>query len=84
MTDRVAVVGAGQMGNGIAHVFAQSGFLVTMIDVSQEALAQITSMASFTVCRILTNWENQGLLKLRREVIEIHNVPRLLGLCKTR
>ena len=38
MTDRVAVVGAGQMGNGIAHVFAQSGTPVTMIDVSREAL----------------------------------------------
>ena len=38
MTDRIAVVGAGQMGNGIAHVFAQAGFQVTMIDVSQEAL----------------------------------------------
>jgi 3-hydroxybutyryl-CoA dehydrogenase len=37
MTDRIAVVGAGQMGNGIAHVFAQSGFQVTMIAVSQEA-----------------------------------------------
>ena len=34
MTERVAVVGAGQMGNGIAHVFAQSGYPVTMIDVS--------------------------------------------------
>ena len=38
MTDRIAVVGAGQMGNGIAHVFAQFGFPVTMIDVSQDAL----------------------------------------------
>ena len=38
MTERIAVVGAGQMGNGIAHVFAQSGFPVTMIDVSQAAL----------------------------------------------
>ena len=38
MTDRIAVVGAGQMGNGIAHVFAQSGFDVAMIDVSQDAL----------------------------------------------
>ena len=38
MTDRVAVVGAGQMGNGIAHVFAQSEIPVTMIDVSQAAL----------------------------------------------
>jgi 3-hydroxybutyryl-CoA dehydrogenase len=37
-TGTVAVVGAGQMGNGIAHVFAQSGFDVTMIDVSAEAL----------------------------------------------
>jgi len=33
-------VGAGQMGNGIAHVFAQSGFDVTMIDVSADALAR--------------------------------------------
>ncbi|HET7614852.1 MAG TPA: 3-hydroxybutyryl-CoA dehydrogenase [Gemmatimonadaceae bacterium] len=38
MTDRVAVIGAGQMGNGIAHVFAQAGIPVTMIDVSREAL----------------------------------------------
>jgi len=38
MGDTVAVIGAGQMGNGIAHVFAQSGFDVTMIDVSAEAL----------------------------------------------
>jgi 3-hydroxybutyryl-CoA dehydrogenase len=36
--ERIAVVGAGQMGNGIAHVFAQSGFPVAMIDVSEEAL----------------------------------------------
>lgn len=39
MTERIAVVGAGQMGNGIAHVFAQSGFPVTMIDISEEAVA---------------------------------------------
>jgi len=38
MTDRIAVIGAGQMGNGIAHVFAQAGYPVTMIDISQEAL----------------------------------------------
>lgn len=38
MAEKIAVVGAGQMGNGIAHVFAQSGFGVTMIDVSRTAL----------------------------------------------
>src|SRR5215208_2445220 len=42
MAERVAVIGAGQMGNGIAHVFAQSGFQVTMIDVSADALKRGT------------------------------------------
>ena len=36
--EKIAVVGAGQMGNGIAHVFAQAGYSVTMIDVAQPAL----------------------------------------------
>lgn len=35
---KVAVIGAGTMGNGIAHVFAQSGYDVNLIDVSQPAL----------------------------------------------
>ncbi|WP_299799912.1 3-hydroxybutyryl-CoA dehydrogenase [uncultured Maribacter sp.] len=34
----IAVIGAGTMGNGIAHVFAQNGFQVHLIDVSKEAL----------------------------------------------
>jgi 3-hydroxybutyryl-CoA dehydrogenase len=35
---KIAVVGAGTMGNGIAHVFAQFGYEVNLIDVSQDAL----------------------------------------------
>ena len=38
MPERIAVVGAGQMGNGIAHVAAASGHAVTMIDVAESAL----------------------------------------------
>ena len=34
----IAVIGSGQMGNGIAHVFAQSGYEVTMIDIAQAPL----------------------------------------------
>ena len=35
---KIAVIGAGTMGNGIAHVFAQSGFNVNLIDISQASL----------------------------------------------
>jgi 3-hydroxybutyryl-CoA dehydrogenase len=35
---KVAVIGAGTMGNGITHVFAQYGYPVTMIDISKDAL----------------------------------------------
>ena len=38
MAEKIAVIGAGQMGNGIAHVFAQSEYPVTMIDVSAQAI----------------------------------------------
>ncbi|MBL4667964.1 MAG: 3-hydroxybutyryl-CoA dehydrogenase [Flavobacteriales bacterium] len=36
--EKVAVIGAGTMGNGIAHTFAQAGIKVNLIDISQEAL----------------------------------------------
>ena len=46
MIQTVSVIGAGTMGNGIAHVFAQYGFRVNLIDVSQaqldKAVATIT------------------------------------------
>ncbi len=38
ITGGISVIGAGAMGNGIAHVFAQHGFKVTLIDVSQAQL----------------------------------------------
>ena len=34
----IGVIGAGTMGNGIAHVFAQNGFQVNLIDISQDSL----------------------------------------------
>ncbi len=35
---KISVIGAGTMGNGIAHTFAQSGYNVNLIDVSEKAL----------------------------------------------
>ncbi|MRX50982.1 3-hydroxybutyryl-CoA dehydrogenase [Paracoccus sp. S-4012] len=40
----VGVVGAGQMGNGIAHVFAVAGFDVLLNDISQESLDKAVSL----------------------------------------
>jgi len=34
----IAVIGAGTMGNGIAHVFAQNGYKTNLIDISQDSL----------------------------------------------
>ncbi|GGW64873.1 3-hydroxybutyryl-CoA dehydrogenase [Winogradskyella epiphytica] len=36
----IAVIGAGTMGNGIAHTFAQSGFKVQLIDISEDSLTR--------------------------------------------
>ncbi|MBZ4021082.1 3-hydroxybutyryl-CoA dehydrogenase [Rhodobacter sp. TJ_12] len=44
--ETVGVVGAGQMGNGIAHVFALSGYGVTLMDVAPESLER--AMATIT------------------------------------
>lgn len=42
----VAVIGAGTMGNGIAHTFAQFGYKVSLIDISEQALEK--GMATIT------------------------------------
>lgn len=42
----ISVIGAGTMGNGIAHVFAQNGFSVKLIDVSQEQLNKAVATIS--------------------------------------
>ncbi|CCG07272.1 3-hydroxybutyryl-CoA dehydrogenase [Pararhodospirillum photometricum] len=38
MVEQIGVIGAGQMGNGIAHVFALAGFQVKLMDVNEAAL----------------------------------------------
>ena len=50
----VSVVGAGAMGNGIAHVFAQHGFNVNLVDVSQEQLVKAINTIAKNLDRQLT------------------------------
>lgn len=49
----VAVIGAGTMGNGIAHTFAQSGFKVQLIDVSEIALKNGLDVISKNLSRMV-------------------------------
>jgi len=50
----ISVIGAGTMGNGIAHVFAQNGFKVTLIDISQEQLTKAISTITKNLDRQIT------------------------------
>jgi 3-hydroxybutyryl-CoA dehydrogenase len=49
----ISVIGAGTMGNGIAHVFAQNGYQVNLIDVSQEALEKAVKTISRNLDRMV-------------------------------
>ena len=44
--EQIAVIGAGTMGNGIAHVFAQNGYKVNLVDIAQASLDK--GMATIT------------------------------------
>ncbi len=49
----IAVVGSGTMGNGIAHAFAQQGFQVALIDISQPALDKAIATISKNLDRVV-------------------------------
>ena len=50
----IAVIGAGTMGNGIAHVFAQHGYQVNLIDVSADALDKALKTIEKNLDRMLS------------------------------
>ena len=70
MTRNVAVIGAGTMGNGIAHVFAQKGFAVTLIDVSQEQLDK----ALANISRNLDRQVKKEIITIREKEAALENI----------
>ncbi|PZX54124.1 3-hydroxybutyryl-CoA dehydrogenase [Algoriphagus chordae] len=60
----ISVIGSGTMGNGIAHVFAQHGYAVSLIDIKQEfldkALATITKNLTRQVSKELISEEEKN------------------------
>ncbi len=51
---KIAVIGAGTMGNGIAHVFAQNGYQVNLIDISQDAIDRGIATITKNLMRLLS------------------------------
>lgn len=50
---KIAVIGAGTMGNGIAHVFAQNGYAVNLIDISEDALKRAVATIGKNMDRMI-------------------------------
>jgi 3-hydroxybutyryl-CoA dehydrogenase len=66
----ITVIGAGTMGNGIAHVFAQNGFSVSLVDVSKDALDK----AMNTVAKNLERQISKGLLTEDQKLKTLQNL----------
>ena len=52
------------------------------IALSRRELAQLTGTTLFTVSRLLCQWEAQGIVSARREVVLVHDVPALLEISR--
>lgn len=68
--NNVSVIGAGTMGNGIAHVFAQNGFKVDLIDVSQAQLDK----ALATISRNLDRQISKGTITEESKASCLQNI----------
>lgn len=75
---KVAVIGSGTMGNGIAHVFAQYGYDVHLIDINEQVLQKALQTISKNMDRqiaknILTEEEKQQTIKRIKTFTSIDN-----------
>ena len=60
----VTVIGAGTMGNGICHVFANHGYNVSMMDISQEAMNKAMATIAKNMDRQIAK---QTMTKLKKK-----------------
>jgi 3-hydroxybutyryl-CoA dehydrogenase len=77
---RVGVVGAGTMGNGIAHVFARSGYAVTLYDVEQRLLDRALEVIRKNLAREAA----KAKITAQQEAAALNNLTPVLDLAKLR
>ncbi len=68
--NKIAVIGSGTMGNGIAHVFAQHGFKVSIIDISEDALKK----AITTIDKNLSRQVEKGTITAEAKQVTLSNL----------
>ena len=68
--ESIAVIGAGTMGNGIAHVFAQYGYMVRLIDVNAGQLEK----AIQTISRNLDRQVTKGIIQESKKTDTLNNI----------
>ncbi|NRA98456.1 MAG: 3-hydroxybutyryl-CoA dehydrogenase [Rhodobacteraceae bacterium] len=78
----VGVVGAGQMGNGIAHVFALAGYDVLMTDISEDALASALRLIDKNLTRQVARGKIEDATK-DKAIKRIATTPKLADLGQT-
>ena len=69
----IAVIGAGTMGNGIAHVFAQHGYQVNLIDISAEALDKALKTIEKNLDRMLSK-EKITVETKEKTLLNLHKI----------
>ena len=72
----IAVIGAGTMGNGIAHVFAQHGYQVNLIDISAEALDKALKTIEKNLDRMLSKEKTTVEIK-EKTLLNLHKITNL-------
>ena len=72
----IAVIGAGTMGNGIAHVFAQNGYKVNLIDISAEALDKAFKTIEKNLDRMLSKEKITTETK-EKTLLNLHQITNL-------
>ncbi len=70
MNQLISVIGAGTMGNGIAHVFAQNGFKVNLVDVNEEQLKK----AIQTITKNLDRQVGKGTIDEEKKLSTLSNI----------
>src|ERR1700709_95958 len=76
MIKNISVIGAGTMGNGIAHVFAQNDFKVNLIDVSQTQLNKALAIIEKNLERQVT----KNVINEEQKQIALKNITSFTSL----